>query len=230
MPKQASSTARSAVRLCSSMTGLTSTISKLTMRPVVGNDLHGQVGFAVGGAAADGGADSGGILGVDPVHIERDMVAAGGAAAGGAQCLLHHRSHAALVDVAHGVDLCDPGTADIFALGGVDVADADENRVFRSDFWRKNRRCCPAARGPGPAVRPAACRGRCPTARFRGVLMSEWASIQSTPTFWPRRRLELGHTGNRADRQGVVAAEDKGDYAVFQSLKHGFGGAGYRSR
>src|SRR6516165_9141505 len=102
---------------------------------VVGDDLHGEMRLAVGGAAADGGADAGGVLGVDPVHVEGDVIA-GGAAAGGAQGLFDHGAHAALVDVAHGVDLAHAGAFDVGALGGVDVAHADEDGVFRQDFGR----------------------------------------------------------------------------------------------
>ena len=54
---------------------------------VVGEDLHGQVRFAIGGAAAHRRADAGSIFGVDPVHVERDVVA-GGAVAGRARGLL----------------------------------------------------------------------------------------------------------------------------------------------
>src|SRR5438876_9524424 len=68
---------------------------------VVGDDLHGQVGFAVGGAAAHRRAHAGSVFRVDPIHVERDVIA-GGAAAGHAQRLFDDGAHAALVNVAHG--------------------------------------------------------------------------------------------------------------------------------
>src|SRR5277367_5875182 len=100
---------------------------------MVGDDLHGEVGLAVGGASAYGSADAGGVFGIDPVHVKRDVIA-GGAASGGAQSFFHHGAHAAFIDVAHGVDLADAGATDVFFLGGVDVAHADEDGVFGRDL------------------------------------------------------------------------------------------------
>jgi hypothetical protein len=152
---------------------------------VVGEDFHGEMGFAVGGAATDGGADAGGVFGVDPVHVEGDVVA-GGAAAGGAKGFFHDGAHAAFVDVAHGVDLGDAGAADVFRFGGVDVADADEDGVFRRDFGRVAKDV-----SQGLGSRPSrAARGMpwtFPEGEVSGVLMSEWASIQMTPIFMPWR-------------------------------------------
>ena len=65
------STASSAVRLYSSITGLTSTISS-EHAAVVGDDFHGQVRLAIGGAAGDGRADAGGVFRVDQ-SISREM-------------------------------------------------------------------------------------------------------------------------------------------------------------
>src|ERR1700677_4709329 len=102
---------------------------------VVGDDFHRQMSFAIGRAAADRGADAGGVFGVDPIHVERDVIA-GGAASGHTQRFFHYRSHATLVDVAHGED-ADAGAADILFFDGVDVADADQNAVFGMDFGRE---------------------------------------------------------------------------------------------
>ena len=41
---------------------------------VVGNNLHGEVGFTVGGTAADWRADSRRVFGINPIHIERDVI------------------------------------------------------------------------------------------------------------------------------------------------------------
>src|SRR4029079_5893575 len=102
---------------------------------VVGDDLHGEVGFAVGCAPAHGGCDSGSIFGVDPVHVEGNVVT-GGAASGCPQRLFHDGAHSALVDVAHGVDLCHAGPLDVGAFGGIDVPNADKDGVLRGDLGR----------------------------------------------------------------------------------------------
>ena len=85
--------------------------------------------FAIGGAAPDGRADAGRVFGIDPVQIERDVIA-DGAASGQAQRLFHHRAHATLVDVAHGEDV-HAGAANVLALVFVHVADADQHTIFR---------------------------------------------------------------------------------------------------
>src|SRR5579864_6225430 len=102
---------------------------------VVGDDLHGQVGFAVAGAAAHRGAHAGSVFRIDPVHVERDVVA-GGAASGHAQGFFDDRAHAALVDIAHGIDL-DPGLFDVLLLAGIDIAYAHQDTVFRLHFGRE---------------------------------------------------------------------------------------------
>ncbi len=155
---------------------------------VVGKDLHGEMRFAIGSAAAHGSADAGGVFGVDPVHVERDVIA-GRAAARSAKGFFHHGAHAALVDVAHGVDLGDAGSLDVFFFRGVDVAHADQHDIVRVRLWARSRRMFGEFFwGRGRAARPAACRGRCREGDVSGVLMSEWASIQSRPTFCCLRR------------------------------------------
>src|SRR6478752_249984 len=91
---------------------------------VVGNDLHRKVSFAVGSAPAHGSADCMRVFGIDPVHVERDVVA-GSTAPGNAQGFFHDGAHAALVDVAHGED-ADAGAPDVFFLDRIDVANADQ--------------------------------------------------------------------------------------------------------
>ena len=61
---------------------------------VVGEDFHGEVGFTVGGAAADGRADARSVFRVDPVHVEGDVIA-DGTSAGCAESLLHDGAHSA---------------------------------------------------------------------------------------------------------------------------------------
>src|SRR6266849_5926602 len=102
---------------------------------MVGDDFHGEMGFAIGGAAPDRSANAGRVFRIDPIHIERDVIA-GGAAAGHAESFFHHGAHAAFVDVAHGEDF-DAGFADVFFFKVIDVADADEHAIFRLYFGRE---------------------------------------------------------------------------------------------
>src|SRR4051794_26250971 len=95
---------------------------------VIGDDLHRQMRFAIGGTAADGRANSWSVLGIDPVHVERDVVASS-AASSHAQSLFHYRTHSALVDVAHGKEL-NAGTTDVFALLRIDVPNTNENAIL----------------------------------------------------------------------------------------------------
>src|SRR5271169_6582806 len=96
---------------------------------VIGNDLHGKVSLAVGRAAAHGSTHAGRVFGIDPVHVERNVVA-GGAATRHAQGFFHHGTHATLVNVAHGED-ADSGAPNIFFLHCVDVAHAHQHAVLR---------------------------------------------------------------------------------------------------
>ena len=102
---------------------------------MVGDDFHGQVRFAVSGAATDGSANAGSIFRIDPVHVERDVVA-GSAASGHAQRLFDDGAHSALVNVAHSEDF-DSGFADILFFDRINVANADQHAVFWIDLWRK---------------------------------------------------------------------------------------------
>src|SRR5450755_3165944 len=88
--------------------------------------------LAIGGAAPDRSADTGGVFGIDPIHVERDVIA-GSTASGHAEGFLHYGAHAAFVDVPHGEDF-DPGLADVFFFKIIDVADPDEHAVFRLHF------------------------------------------------------------------------------------------------
>src|SRR5580704_3181011 len=95
---------------------------------VVGDDLHGQVSFAVGGAATDRSSHAGRVFGIDPIHVEGDVIA-GGAPAGHAQGFFDDRAHATLVNIAHGEN-SDAGTADILFFNGVNVAHSYQYAVF----------------------------------------------------------------------------------------------------
>src|SRR6266700_4345990 len=96
---------------------------------VVRDDLHGQVGFAITGAAPYWSAYAGSIFRIDPVHVERDMIPRR-AASNDAQCFFDDGAHAALVDIAHGVDL-NADLVDVFFFARVDVANPDHDCVLR---------------------------------------------------------------------------------------------------
>src|SRR5262249_35196651 len=84
---------------------------------------------------ANGSTDAGSIFGVDPIHVERNVVA-GGAASGDAQSFFGHRAHAALIDIAHGVDL-NAGLLNVFLLAGIDVAHTYQHAALGPHFGRK---------------------------------------------------------------------------------------------
>src|SRR5947208_10004640 len=98
---------------------------------MVGDDLHCQVSFAVAGAAADRRSHTRRVFRINPVHVERDVIA-GGAASGGAQGFFNDLAHAPLVNVAHGIDL-DASLANVFALPRINVAHAHQHAVFSID-------------------------------------------------------------------------------------------------
>src|SRR5208337_3408841 len=95
---------------------------------MVGNDFHGEVRFAIRGAAPDRSADAGRVVGIDPVHVERDVIA-GGAASSHAKRFFHDGAHAPFVNVAHGEDF-DSGLADVFLFKVVHVADTHEHAIL----------------------------------------------------------------------------------------------------
>ena len=75
----------------------------------------------------------------------------------------------------------------ILALRGVDVAHADQHRVFRGNLGAKPKMF---VSGSGPSPRSAASGMPCtlPEGEVSGVLMSECASIQTRPIFCSCRR------------------------------------------
>src|SRR5215469_644790 len=60
---------------------------------MVGDDFHRQMGFAVGRSPAHGSTDARGVFGVNPVHVERDVVSSG-AASGQTEGFFHDGAHA----------------------------------------------------------------------------------------------------------------------------------------
>src|SRR5215831_5746851 len=184
---------------------------------VVGDDFHGEVRFPVGGAAPDRRADAGSVFGVDPVHVERDVVA-GGTTASHAQGFFHHGTHAALVDVAHGEDF-DAALADVFFLVGVDVADANQHAVFRTDLGREIvdvgefRR--PKAHDGAERHTVDVATGR----RFGGVDIAvgvdpDQADALVLPT------VKFGDSGDRAGSDGVIPAQHERDFPRFERFEH----------
>jgi hypothetical protein len=99
---------------------------------VVGDDLHGEVRLPISRAALDGCTDTGSVLRVDPVHVERDVVT-DGAATRESKRLFHHRAHATFVDVAHR-ERMNAGTAHVLFFMYVNIADTNQHAVLRRDL------------------------------------------------------------------------------------------------
>src|SRR6266581_3744058 len=87
------------------------------------------MGFAVGDAAANGGADAGSVGGIDEIHIEADGDACG-VVHGVLQGFGHDVAQATLVNVAHGEDV-DAGFLDDFAFLRVEIPGTDNDDVAR---------------------------------------------------------------------------------------------------
>ena len=119
--------------MCSSMTGLISTTSRRDHGFAVGDHFHGEMGFAVGDAAAHGRADAGSVGGIDEIHVEADGDA-GGVVHGVFHGVGHDFAHAALVDVAHGENV-DAGFFDESAFVGVEIAHTDEDDIAAARLW-----------------------------------------------------------------------------------------------
>ncbi len=99
---------------------------------MVGDDFHRQMRFAIRRPSPHRSAHPGRIFGIDPVHVERHVIAHG-AASRHAERLFHHRAHAALVNVAHG-EYLDAGLTNILFFNIVDIANADQHAVFGRDL------------------------------------------------------------------------------------------------
>src|ERR1700691_1069576 len=102
---------------------------------VISNDFHSQVSLAISSTAAHRSAHARRVLGIDPVHVERDVIA-GGPASGHAQGLFHHSTHAALVNVAHGED-ANAGATHVFLFNRIDVSHSHQHTVLRLHLGRE---------------------------------------------------------------------------------------------
>ncbi len=181
-----SSTASDAVAFSRSRIGFTSTTSSEPSEAGLGDELEREVRLPVGEAAAHRRADARRHLGVERVHVERDVDEAG---AGDVRERLPDRPlDPDPVDVAHRVRL-DPELADPLALLRVDRAEADERHARRLDGGQRPGIALRSGRPRSRALLRAASRGRCRSATSRVCSCREWASIQSTPpTPWARAR------------------------------------------
>ena len=188
-PTGASSTRQVGGRLRSSSTGFTSTRSIAEEPARVGDHLHRQVRLAVGDAAAHRRARRRARRAGRSQSMSNETWKPAVPSRAIAQRLLHHRAHAALVDVAHGED--------------VDARAADDLALARR---RSSRACRPARRSPAShlgreaadprQVAVAQAERRCasgmpwtlPDGVVSGVFMSAWASNQISPNDSPRPR------------------------------------------
>src|SRR5215469_14905930 len=76
------------------------------------------------------------IFWVDPVHVERDVIA-DGSSSGETQSFFHHCTHSAFVDIAHR-ECMNTGTLDVVTFVRVHIADAHQHTVVGLYFWTKS--------------------------------------------------------------------------------------------
>src|SRR6201987_1894984 len=184
-----------------------------------GDDLHGEVSFAIGGAAPYGSAHAGRVFRVDPVHIERDVVASG-TAAGHAEGFFHDGAQAALIDVAHGEDF-HSGAADGFFFMGVYIADADQHAIFRMHLRRKVK---DVAQFSGTETHDGGERHAVDVAAGRGLRRIH-VTVSIDPyqsNFLVLPAIKLGDPGNGAGSKGVIAAEEQGNGARLEAFENQF--------
>src|SRR5581483_1394871 len=100
---------------------------KAGQTPAVGEQLHGEVRFAIRHPPWYGRADSGGVGWVNHVEVER-RPDGGGVARRGRDRFRHHGPHAPLVNCPHGPGRNRP-LRDVLTLGVVEIADSHERDV-----------------------------------------------------------------------------------------------------
>src|ERR1700751_1731409 len=96
---------------------------------MVSDDLHSQVGLAIGRPSPHRCSDAGRIFGINPIHVQGNVIA-GGTTTGHTQGFFGDGAHAAFVNVAHGEDF-DASAADVLPLNCVDVPHTNQHTVFR---------------------------------------------------------------------------------------------------
>jgi hypothetical protein len=171
---------------------------------VLGEDLHAQVGLAVGDPAAHWRTDARGLLGVDDVHVERDVQER--AAGGQPDRLLDDRADPAAVDVVHREDVhAQVAQAQLLAL--VHAADADEDRAGVG----QHRQRPGVAREARVVAHPERDRERHPVhvARRRRLGRVQ-VGVGVEPDQAARSAVDGRKPSQRADRDRVVAAEHQG--------------------
>ena len=195
MADMISSTARSAVRFTSSMTGFTSTTSIESMRAAVADHLHGQVRFAIGGAAAHRRADAGRVGGIHEIHIERKMEARG---AGRRRCASASSitARSPRSSISRMVNALTPDSRTC-GFSSTSTSRSPTTRDVRGIHHRARiRRCRVSSRGPMPTQQASGMPCTLPLGVVSGVFMSACASIQSRPTFCSVLAEVLRHTGD----------------------------------
>ena len=189
---------------------------------MVGNNLHGQMRFAIGRSAAHRRAHSRRDLGIDPIHVQRDMVP-GCSVSGRAQGLFHYCSHAALVDVAHGIH-GHASAANVLPLRGVDLPHPYQHRVLRRNLGRiaenLRQRFRPQSQQRGQRHPMYVARGR--SLRRVDVRVGIYPHH---PDLLSLAAIELRHSGDRSGGQRVVPAQHQRRHSLLDHLHHSLGGA-----
>ena len=176
-----SSTASSAVRFTSSITGFTSTTSMDVIWPLSHTVSMARCASRYVMPPRTGVPTPGASYGIDRVHIEGKMKSRG-ARGGVADRFLHHAAQAAFVDIAHGEAMHAGARARSAARFRRRCA-ARRSRRSPGRPSARSRRYASAPAAPGRSGRRAACRARCRWGSISGVFISACASIQIRPSF-----------------------------------------------
>ena len=168
--------------------------------------------LAVGEPAPNGSSDPGRGVGVDRVHVERDVHVAGSGDV--VERALHHLLEPEPIDVAHRVDL-HPELADELSLGLVKRAGSDDDDTARLNHRQRPLRALEtAARQPqcGGEHHPVHVPAR---ARLGAIEIAVGVDVENAA-----RPVHRGQRPQRAERDRVVAAEHEREGALLQRLVH----------
>ena len=162
------------------------------------------MGLAEGQAARCAGAHARRVIGIDRINVKGDMNA-GGAAAGVSDRLGDDRAHALQVDLAHGIGV-DARGAHRCLFQQVEIADADEHRIFRRHLGAGKAE----AGETGMAQAEDRREGHAVDVSRGGSLVGVHVGVGVKPDqadLFPFRPVMLAQAGHRAQGDGMIAAQ-----------------------
>ena len=134
---------------------------------VGGDYLEGEMGFAIGRAAADQRARAGGETRIDHVDVKRHGVTAGSLRSDRHR-VLDAFGHPTPVDVTHREEIVAKSKLfDLRTFAGIDITSSDVGEVFGVELWSVAAQIDEFGVRRGRVLPRAACRGYCPTAMSR---------------------------------------------------------------